>query len=121
MVDITEDALKQYRKTMKKNQLIILKFTADWCGPCKKIEPICKEYINNLPETIIFHEIDIDESLDLYVKLKKHKMLNGIPALLAFTPGKDIDDHWYVPAECHLGGDEAGVKKFFENCMKLVK
>ena len=121
MATFTEETLKQFRKTMQPKQLLILKFTADWCGPCQKIAPICKNYINNLPETIIFYEIDVDESLDLYMKLKKYKMLNGIPAILAFTPGKDIDEHWYVPAECHLGGDINGVKKFFESCMKLVE
>lgn len=121
MTTFTEDTLKQFRNTMGSNELLILKFTADWCEPCQKIAPICKEFIDKLPSRIIFYEIDVDESLDLYVKLKKHKMLNGIPALLAFTPGKDIDNHWYVPAECHLGGDTKGVIRFFENCMDLVK
>ena len=121
MTTITEDTLKQFRNTMAPKQLLILKFTAEWCDPCKKIAPVCQQYINELPDSIFFYEIDVDESLDLYVKLKKKKMVNGIPALLAFTPGKDIDDHWYVPAECHLGGDTKGVIKFFENCMDLVK
>jgi hypothetical protein len=52
------------------------------------------------------------------MKMKKMKMLNGIPALLAYTNSEK--DHWYIPDICHLGSDNAGVVHFFNECLKHV-
>jgi hypothetical protein len=52
------------------------------------------------------------------MKMKKMKMLNGIPALLAYTNSEK--DHWYIPDICHLGSDNAGVVNFFNTCLKHV-
>jgi hypothetical protein len=52
------------------------------------------------------------------MKLKKMKMINGIPALLAYT--NSSKEHWYVPDKCHLGADQVGVELFFNECLKYV-
>jgi hypothetical protein len=65
-----------------------------------------------------FYEIDVDESIDLYIKLKKFKMLNGIPAFLAYTDG--AKDNWFVPEFSQLGSDEKNVKLFFTSCINYV-
>lgn len=67
-----------------KNGKVIFKFTADWCGPCKKAAPIINEYVKNLPEDTHFCEIDIDESLDVYGLLKTKRMVSGIPSLICY-------------------------------------
>ena len=57
--------------------LILIKFTADWCGPCKKIKPLVDQYLEELPEDKVhYYEIDIDEHLDVYAFLKNKKMVN---------------------------------------------
>ena len=115
---INTDKLYEMQQQLKSKTLIIIKFTADWCGPCKNIKPITEEYINNLPSSIKYIEIDIDESLDLYVFLKNKKMVNGIPAILAYYPGEK--DNFYVPDDSCLGGNINNVKMFFERCIKYV-
>jgi thiol-disulfide isomerase/thioredoxin len=99
-------------------QLLLIKFTASWCAPCNAIKPTCEEYIQKFPSQILYHEIDIDSSLDLYVKLKKYKMLNGIPALLAYHSVQR--DKWYVPDDSHLGGNKVELVKFFDRCINYV-
>ena len=49
MTYLNEKTLKHFRLVMQKNELLIIKFTADWCQPCKTIKPICDEYINKSP------------------------------------------------------------------------
>tara|TARA_B110001452_G_scaffold206981_1_gene177119 strand:+ start:309 stop:674 length:366 start_codon:yes stop_codon:yes gene_type:complete len=115
---LTEESFISLQKNLLDNQLIILKFTATWCVPCKNIKPICDEYVQKLPKSIAYFEIDIDESLDLYIKLKKYRMVNGIPALLAYK--SDCKDLWYVPDDSQLGGDKQKVKDFFERCIYYV-
>ena len=57
--------------------IVILKFTADWCGPCKKIKPFCEEYNKKKPENVSFYEIDVDDSIDA-TSITKALRLHGI-------------------------------------------
>ena len=115
---ITEDVLRAKVSQLADDELIILKFTAGWCGPCKNIQNICLAFKQSKPKSIQYYEIDIDESIELYMKMKKMKMLNGIPALLAYT--NTHKDYWYIPDKCHLGSDKSGVELFFNECLKHV-
>lgn len=98
------------------NNVLIIKFGADWCGPCKKIAPLYYEFINNsVKSNIIFADIDVDENLDLYMALKKQKMVTGIPVFLAFWGGVKRD-MWYIPDDSVIGADEKQVSEFFKRC-----
>ena len=115
---LNEGTLKTKCEALENKELIIIKFTADWCGPCKLIKDTCNEFVKHKPASIQYYEINIDESIELYMKLKKMKMVNGIPALLAFKGG--TKEHWYIPDEFHLGSDKKGLTLFFNNCIKYV-
>ena len=41
------------------NQKVILDYTAKWCNPCKKLEPILKNFASTFPNILIL-KIDID-------------------------------------------------------------
>jgi len=115
---MNEDILKSKCEALKKNELIVIKFTADWCGPCKQIKELCRQFEKTKPSSIQYYEINIDESIDLYMKLKKMKMVNGIPALVAYKGGPK--EHWYIPDGFHLGSEKKGLIQFFDNCVKFV-
>ena len=116
-LDINE--LTNMQQNLDKKNIIIVKFTADWCGPCKNIKQTCDNYIKNLPNSIKFFEIDIDESIELYVFLKSKKQVNGIPAILAYYTGEK--DNYYLPDDSCIGGNIKNVSDFFERCLKYVK
>ena len=115
----TEESFKLLQQSLPDKHIIILKFTADWCGPCQKIKGLCEIIVKTLPEAVKFYEIDVDKSLDLYIKLKKYKMLNGVPAFLGYTDGQS--DFWYVPDFVQLGSNEKDVIAFFDKCINYVK
>jgi len=118
-VNLNENDLLNLIKNLDKKQIIIIKFTASWCMPCKTIEQICNKYIKDLPKSILYYEIDIDNSIELYLKFKKNRMLNGIPSIFAFYPiEKDI---WYIPDDSVLGSDINKVEEFFNRCLNYVK
>lgn len=102
-------------------QKLILKFTAEWCNPCKSIQPFVNEFIQQIQNNnlnIIYYEIDIDESIDLYIKFKKMKMLNGIPAIFLYDGNQTIDpDKWYIPHNSVLGANKNLVHEFFNSCL----
>ena len=39
-----------------KRKPILVKFTADWCNPCKKIKPVVNEHLKTLGDKIIYLE-----------------------------------------------------------------
>jgi thioredoxin len=43
----------------------IIDFYADWCGPCKLIAPIMKEFATEYKDEIIVYKVDIDQEREL--------------------------------------------------------
>ena len=115
ITDISLETFNGLVNTLPSDSLIIIRFTAEWCGPCQRINGICDEYFKKCSNKIFPVVIDVDESIDLYVRFKRQKMLNGIPALLAYH-GNNKQDVWYVPNDCILDGDIEKVKAFFNRC-----
>jgi len=88
--------------------VIIIKFTATWCGPCKKIQPLVNNFFNRAPENVICYDIDVDVNSDVFSFFKSKKMVAGIPAILVWERGNTS----YVPNSGISGGDPHGVANF---------
>lgn len=112
---LSEEDLFNIQKELNGKEMVIIKFTADWCGPCQSIKGLVEELVKDLPDSIKFYEIDIDESLELYAKFKSKKMVNGIPAILGFTGGKK--DRWYIPDDSALSSNKENIREFFKRCV----
>ena len=120
ITELSVKDLTDLQKTMDR-QILVIKFSAQWCKPCKTIKPTWDYWIQNNKQTnIIYCELDIDETMDLYIALKKFKMVNGIPALLMYQ-GNLRRDHWFVPDDSFVGGDVAGLKLFLDRCVIKAK
>lgn len=76
--------LCNYSNSVCKDKLIILKFTASWCGPCKMIQPWLNEqkkiYTNNL-----FFEVDVDNQN--YEQLVVDFNINAMPTFIFYKNG----------------------------------
>ena len=104
----------QYLQKNARGKVVVVKFGATWCKPCKVIKPTCDAWIRTASScNIIYADIDIDESMDLYMAFKSKKMVRGVPVLLAFDCSKQRDQ-WYIPDDSVEGGDIAAVEKFFQ-------
>jgi len=116
---ITELNIKQLQTLQGalKAGVLIIKFGADWCGPCKLIAPAFHDFTSKCPANIICADIDVDENMDLYLALKKQKMVQGIPVFLAFF-GDVKRDAWFIPDDSVIGADKTQVTDFFKRCAK---
>ena len=92
--------------------LVIVKFGATWCGPCKRIQPIVSKRIEEFPENVQYYDIDIDDYIEVYGFLRTKKMVNGVPAILCWVKGNTN----FVPDHVVIGGNENEVNKFFDTC-----
>lgn len=113
---ITEiKSVNDFRMHLQTNPgVFIIKFGADWCKPCKIIENDVLDYFSKMPDNVKCAIIDVDESIELYGFLKKKKMVNGIPALLAYYQGNQD----YIPDEFVSGTDKDQLSYFFNTCLQ---
>jgi thiol:disulfide interchange protein len=112
------DNLNQFSKYLQENPgLIIIKFGATWCGPCKLVENQVHNWLNKMPETVQSFIIDIDECFELYAFLKTKKMVNGIPVILCYDKG-NLN---YIPSDSIIGADKVGIDAFFQRCLAKVQ
>ena len=99
--------------------MIILKFGADWCGPCKKIEHQVHQFFAALPQdgSVLYGDINIDDSVDVYAFLKSNRRVNGIPVILCYVKGQCSG---IIPTFSITGADQTELNRFFSNCMACL-
>ena len=68
------------------DQLVLIDFYADWCGPCKMLAPILKEVKEEMGNTIRIIKIDVDKNQALASKYQ----VRGVPTMIAFKNGKQL-------------------------------
>lgn len=66
---------------IKKHKRVIVKFTADWCGPCKVIESKIVEFSKLYPKVTII-EVDIDS--DAGEIAKDEYKIKAVPSFLSY-------------------------------------
>lgn len=107
-----------FAEILKQNQgVIVIKFGAEWCRPCKMIESDVVQYMEKMPSTVQCYIIDVDESIELYGFLKQKRMINGIPAIFAYYKG-NLN---YVPDDIVVGADKSQIRMFFERCIEHLQ
>ena len=68
--------------------LVVLKFTAEWCAPCKRLNPILQKLSEETPE-VTFYEVDVDEMPTLSDTYK----VKSVPTLVFLKEGVEIKRH----------------------------
>ena len=67
------------------DQLIVVDFTAAWCGPCQKIKPIFTQLANEFPH-VIFVKVDVDLNQETAQACK----VTAMPTFQFFKEGKMV-------------------------------
>jgi thioredoxin 1 len=70
-----------FTKALESNNILIVDFWADWCGPCLKVAPILDEISSEYNATIV--KVHVDENPELSSKYK----VSSIPTIMVFEKG----------------------------------
>ena len=79
---------KEFKTLLEKNadKLVVVDFTANWCGPCQMIAP----YFEKLSETYkeaVFVKVDVDENDET----SEHCGIQGMPTFQFYRNEQKID------------------------------
>ena len=73
-----------FDEAVSTNDLVLVDFWADWCGPCKKLSPILDEISNQTG--LLVGKLNIDENPD---KVKEYSV-HSIPTMVLFKSGQPV-------------------------------
>nr|AUS45886.1 thioredoxin [Medicago sativa] len=85
-VHTVEQWKEEIQKGNDSKKLIVVDFTASWCGPCRFIAPILAEIPKKTPE-VIFLKVDIDE----VKSVAEEWSVEAMPTFLFLKEGKEVD------------------------------
>jgi len=75
-IELNEETLE---KTVVDNDIVIIDFWAEWCGPCKSFAPIYEEVSEKHPD-IVFAKVNTEEQQ----AIGAHFQIRSIPTLMIF-------------------------------------
>jgi thioredoxin 1 len=77
--------IQNLNEAIKTNEWVLVDFYADWCGPCKKMEPILQK-IKSENKNLTLLKIDSDKNASIVEKYE----VEEIPTFLIFHNGKQV-------------------------------
>jgi thioredoxin 1 len=89
-----DELKKQYEK-------IIIQFSASWCGPCKRVTPVMKNYLEGIKNNkVVYVYCDIDE----HDSLAELFGVKSIPCFSVISNTKDERSSIITSTPSQLGG-----------------
>ncbi|XP_023525273.1 thioredoxin H1-like [Cucurbita pepo subsp. pepo] len=77
---------QQILKGKQSNKLIVVDFTAAWCGPCRAMAPVFAELAKKM-SNVIFLKVDVDELMAVAAEWG----VSALPCFMFLKNGKVVD------------------------------
>ena len=75
------------QEVLKSDLPVVVDFYADWCGPCKRMEPVLEKVSQAFDGKVKVVKLNSDENQDLSAKYQ----VRGLPTLILFREGKEVE------------------------------
>lgn len=74
-------------KVLGSNDLVLVDFWAEWCGPCRALGPKLEEISNEMSDKVSIYKLNVDENPQAPSKYG----VKGIPTMILFKGGKEVE------------------------------
>jgi len=78
--------MSNFNTLIASHPLVLVDFSADWCGPCKMLAPILKDVKSEVGELVKILKIDVDKN----PSLAHNFQVMGVPTMVLFKDGKQV-------------------------------
>ena len=85
------------------NKFVVVKVSAKWCGPCRRISSLVEACLAELPSRVIAVIVDFDAHRDVASALR----IKNVPTFMLYIDG--------MPDICLVGADKQKVQNFFQS------
>ncbi len=76
-----------FQETIDNNEVVLVDFYADWCGPCNALHPTLESLATDFEQKAVVSKINIDNNPELTAQFG----VRSVPALFYFKNGKLVD------------------------------
>jgi thioredoxin 1 len=73
-----------FNELIKGDELVLVDFYAEWCGPCKQMEPMLQELAAKIEGKAKILKVNVDNN----AKATQKYEIMGVPTLILFKSGK---------------------------------
>ena len=87
-MEINDSDFKEKVIEKSKEMPVVVDFYADWCGPCKMLEPMMEKIEEEFEGKVVFVKLDVDSN----PSTSQEYGITGIPAVKLFKDGKVVDE-----------------------------
>jgi len=74
-------------EVVKSRGIVLVDFGAEWCHPCKQLDPIVQELAEEWQASVKVGKVDIDANVRSAMKYG----VMGVPTLILFKDGKPVE------------------------------
>ncbi|GCD77721.1 thioredoxin [Thermaurantimonas aggregans] len=79
--------MSTFNDLIRSKELVLVDFSAEWCGPCKMQAPILKELASQVPtDKVKIIKIDVDRNQELAARMN----ISGVPTLVLYKNGQQV-------------------------------
>ncbi len=83
-IQITTDNFE--KEVLQSQDVVLLDFYADWCGPCRMVAPVLEQIAQENPHVKVC-KINVDENMELATRFQ----VTSIPLLVVMKDGKMVN------------------------------
>lgn len=73
-----------FTQIIEKHDLLLVDFSAEWCGPCKMMPPILQEVKKKIGDQLTIIKMDVDRN----PQTARQYGIQSVPTLILFQKGK---------------------------------
>ena len=85
IVELSDDTFET--EVINADGIVLVDFGAEWCQPCKQLDPIVDELADEWQDSVKVGKVDIDANINTAMKYG----VMGVPTLILFKEGVPVE------------------------------